>query len=352
MRPLPFLIALAALAAGCVDPIDLGIEREGVQIVVQGAVMEGPGPHSVEITEAAAFGRGIEALQARVRGARVSISVDGAPPVPLAEVGPGVHTTSFGDIVGRAGRAYALRVELPDGRVFTSAPETMRAAPPIQRAYTEYVSDTVLVNQTLVARPSYDLLVDIQDPAGEENYYRLTWERGEFRAIVRQGLESEVCYFTTKGGTSRLEVSDDEFLDGELLVGRRVDRFRLVDTPGLDTGYYQEIVQGALTEPAFAYFAALRETRSRVGGLFDPPPLAVNGNVSNAADSTDIALGYFAAIGTSRGSTCTRLSDFPDRPPLGAARPPVEAARTRPGLCVRRGGSTTPSPEYVAACSR
>ena len=50
--------------------------------------------------------------------------------------------------------------------------------------------------------------------------------------------------------------------------------------------------QQALTEESFLYWQQLQKTTENIGGLFDPLPSRVVGNVHNVADSTEPVMGY------------------------------------------------------------
>ena len=334
-RPALALALGVAVLAGCVDPIDLDVEGEAGRLVVDGLVREGPGPHTVRLTTAAAFERGLDAIEPAVVGARVTVSVDGGGAVPFAEDGRGVYRSAPGALVGVPGRSYALRVELADGRTFASSPETMPAAPPVARAYTEFVEGEALVGTTLRPRPAIELRVESADPPGERNYYRWVWT-GEAVLTPEAG---GVCYAPQRG-RSLVEVADDRLTDGGVLTGQTVESFRLSDDAYLFLNeFYLEVEQQALTADAYAFWSRVRETRDRVGGLFDPPPDAVVGNVASVADPDDYALGYFTVAGTARATTCTTLSDFPDRPLVTLPEVSCEGRASRP------------SPAFVEACS-
>lgn len=334
-------LALAALAA-CVDPLDLPVEGEPDRLVVVGLVTEGPGPHEVALRFAAAFERGVDAIERSVTGARVTIAPVGGAPVALTEGQAGRYRTAPGALVGAVGETYTLRAELPDGRVFTATAGPMPAAPPITDVTTVLHRDPN--GPAATSRAVIDLLVDTADPAGEANFYRWTWE-GEYEAeVCRTQTECELCYFSRRGRTLT-RVADDRLADGQPLRSQLAERFDYVaDARPFVRAFYLRAEQQALPADAYAFWAQARDVRALTGGLFDPPPDPIVGNVASATDPADAALGHFTVAGVAHAATCARLSDYPDRPPV--------SFEVLGGTCASVGAASAPSPAFVAACGR
>ena len=347
-------VTAAAALSSCVDPVSLEVEGETDRVVVDALVEQGPGPHTVALSFTADFERGIDALQEPINGAEVQVTTGDGDIVMLAGEGGGVYRTAAGALVGAVGQSYALRFRLPDGREFASSTETMLPSPEGTQATAVYVQNEILVGQTLVNQDEVSLRVDAPDPAGEPNFYRWTW-RGTYRVNVACGFTTppEECgiQYGSCRGVSRVEVASDRLSDGGVLRDQPVATLpwqlfgRLFSEP-----FYLEVEQQALTAGAHAYWERVRDTRDRTGGLFDPAPDAIIGNITNVDDERDFALGYFTVVGTSTTETCPVAADFPDRAPLGdpeADPPPPFPSFQCPG-----GLRPTPSPRYVQACTR
>jgi hypothetical protein len=58
--------------------------------------------------------------------------------------------------------------------------------------------------------------------------------------------------------------------------------------------YSIDVVQRAVSESEYQYWDLIRKTTETVGGLFDPLPSQVIGNVHNDNDPTERVLGYFS----------------------------------------------------------
>ena len=59
--------------------------------------------------------------------------------------------------------------------------------------------------------------------------------------------------------------------------------------------HYIDIGQHSLTGEAYKFAERFKEQQTRTGTTLDPLPASIKGNVFNAADSNDFALGYFSA---------------------------------------------------------
>jgi hypothetical protein len=59
--------------------------------------------------------------------------------------------------------------------------------------------------------------------------------------------------------------------------------------------YSINVEQQVLTADAYAYWLNLYKTTEDVGGLFDPLPGQVNGNIRNENDPDEVVVGFFGA---------------------------------------------------------
>lgn len=54
------------------------------------------------------------------------------------------------------------------------------------------------------------------------------------------------------------------------------------------------VKQRALTKEAYTYYDKLKKTTENLGGLFDPQPGQVTGNIKNLSNPGEVVLGYFS----------------------------------------------------------
>lgn len=187
------------------------------------------------------------------------------------------------------------------------------------------------------------------------------------------GTEIHRCWSTEN--STKINVATTENLSDDMV--RYPLTFIPKDSPKFSSlhGYYSILVeQMALDEQGFKFWQQLQKTTENIGGLFDPQPYQVTGNVHGTGNAaTDIVLGYFGggAVSTMRifidpmdvpdyakgnvfpvvcelfnleGPGSPPLNLLPDGTPLVLEAP----ATTSPGACIdcRVAGGTTTKPNF------
>jgi hypothetical protein len=345
-RLLAFLASLLVLS-GCIDPIDFEVGEADRQLVVEGLVTEGWGPHEVRLTRTATFTQGHTAIRPPERGALVIIETSSGQEVTLWEQASGRYVAPQGMIEGIPGESYKLRVVLADGTVYSSALETMLPAPEIIGFQSAFEMPGKVVNGVLVNTPQIAVMVDAAVDPDRDNYYRWTW-RGTYQADVctdSNCIRTVTCYIPLQG-RSLVAIGDDRLTTSAVLAGQRVAEFEINrhTIRYFIWNFHIEVEQQALSADTYVFWSRIRELRDRIGSLFDPPGEAVFGNVTREDVSDSYALGHFTVAGTTRASTCVRLGQFPERPPLPA---PDFLVGTCGGNIP---GSTVPPPAFREAC--
>src|SRR5699024_5022852 len=67
-----------------------------------------------------------------------------------------------------------------------------------------------------------------------------------------------------------------------------------VESIKISLRYSINVQQIALTEEAYTYWLGLYKTTENVGGLFDPMPAQVIGNISGLSDPNETVVGFFS----------------------------------------------------------
>ncbi len=75
--------------------------------------------------------------------------------------------------------------------------------------------------------------------------------------------------------------------------------------------YSSLIRQYALTESTFSYWRNLEILNENSGSLFDPPPAAVLGNISNVNNNDEPVLGFFQVSGVSEKRVFVHNEELP-----------------------------------------
>ncbi len=122
---------LIFLTAACVDRVFLDIPvPDNYAVVVDGMITDQPGPYKVELTKAFDI-ESKNSFKAYISARRVTISDNAGNSEDLTQISQGVYQTDPNGIQGVVGRVYKLRVEMLDGRVYESKPDSMAPPGPI-----------------------------------------------------------------------------------------------------------------------------------------------------------------------------------------------------------------------------
>ena len=307
----PTLLAalwLALFALRCSDPVAPEFQPLGEIYLLDGFIADQPGFSRVRLSRSEQLRRRAEERPVR-DAAVVSRSEDGQE-TRWAYRDDGAYYPPD-DFRARTGQTYQLTATLADGTVFTSAAETVPAPPRLTEARVRFDPEAYFDEGRDRFVPAFYLLVDIDDPAGERNYYRFnyrSWEREFFcRSCQRGRLRNGVCepfprnratwdYFCDgdcfrRGGNDGLGFFDDTFGDGKLLTDLEVAR---VDHYRPNGGLLLEAQVFATTAGSLDYARDRAALANDGGGLDAAVPGVLRTNVSST-DPARFALGYVAA---------------------------------------------------------
>lgn len=320
-----FLVVLlmALVVVSCVDPLDQTLIQRVDVVVIDGTITNLNELQVVYLNRSKS-----DPLTGRfgtlpLTKATVNIVVDSVQVVPLRETEPGRYQAPDG-FTGQVDHAYQLRFTLTDGSRYESAPEIMPAVPPIANVTQRFNLTTLPAQQYDGSYNAYrganEFFVNWQDPADQHNYYRWDWRDYEKQDWCHtcttgfyyvnspiNGATYEDCY--PGNGTNGyfvndyscrtpcweivrnydLNVFDDRLSNGGMNTGRRVAQIPYYQ----DRGALVEIRQSSLTAQAYRYYKLAQEQSQNNGGIADPPPTALVGNIKNVANVQERVVGYF-----------------------------------------------------------
>jgi hypothetical protein len=72
------------------------------------------------------------------------------------------------------------------------------------------------------------------------------------------------------------------------------------------------VKQQALTEEAYNYWLSLQKTTEDLGGLFDPLPTELEGNIFCTSDPSETVIGYFSGSSVEEKRIFLTIRDLPD----------------------------------------
>ncbi|TAH21175.1 MAG: DUF4249 domain-containing protein [Cytophagales bacterium] len=302
-----YFICFSLLLGACIDAVNLPIRDESGKLVVEGLISNAPPPYTIILSTSVTYESGsvVARLPNPLSGVSVAVLDDMGNREVFKETINGQYKNTANGMRGQVGRSYQLEVIMPDGRKFVSIAEKLMAVSPIDSVTSEY-------SKVLKGHSFY---VNTHDPRGERNYYRwTTYGIGSLQVSPVSNPSpascSPFCWQYIENKT--LNLLSDEFIDGNQIQKQKVFFAPYVS----QSDFYLEVNQSSISKDAFRYLQLLEDQRNRTGSIFDPPPASILGNIYNANDSKEIALGYFIVSGVSRKRIIIKRTGLSDRLPM------------------------------------
>jgi hypothetical protein len=290
LKQISIIVALGCISQSCIKKVDVETRNVAPILVVEGAVTTDTVPYTVKLTYSGPLGSSENIPdQYLEKNATVTISDDLGNNTTLVYRDQGVYETTDPAYIGKAGRTYQVTVLLKNGKKYVSIPEKIKAPVPVTQVSTQFVYKFNFDFPTYL-----NIYADAKDPGQEENYYRWTFINWVLRQTkgVSCGfgcIMYEYCY--QKYVDKEVRLLSDAAINGNDIKNQLVGRCYIYSygNPLID------IAQQSLSREAYQFWRAYQDQQSRTGSILDPLPASIKGNVRNAADSTDYALGYFSA---------------------------------------------------------
>jgi hypothetical protein len=284
------LLSLCILLGGCIEPFDIPVRNEDVGfLVVNGFV--NTNDHSATVTLSRAIPLSSSSDFPRETNAAVSVEEEGGAHYELIHEQNGTYHLKSADFT--TGKRYRLRIKTASNKVYLSAFITTRRAPTIDSLTWSATPDGVTIK------------LDTEDPEKQTKYYR--WEYSEtwkYEAafsseyVLTNGAVSarreqdqvKICYATEQSSQiitgSTANFSSDKFVDQEVA-------FLPFLSPKIRYRYSILVKQFALSKEAYDYWQQLSINTESLGGLFDPQPSQLRGNIKRTDDLDEPVIGYF-----------------------------------------------------------
>lgn len=314
-------IALLCLTVGCLDPYQAPSTRNINALVVDGFLDSKNGIAKVKLSRTlpldATAGYPVEF------GATVHVEDENGNRFGVLETLPGDYQVVRNDLM--VGRNYRLLISTRSGDEYVSDFVNLKQSPVLDEVFWVVEDNGITIK------------LDTHDPAGTTRYYQWiyteTWEYDADRSsgfIVRSGTaiprtqeeRIHICYSTV--GSSKVLISTTADQSGDF-----INDFPLVHIPRgskkVSRTYSILVEQRALDESGYNYWLQLQRTTENLGGLFDPLPSRVTGNI-HATSGPALALGYFSGGGVEEKRIFIRHEDLPEELRYVTRRPcPVDS---------------------------
>lgn len=265
IRVIAILAGIISLSS-CEDVIDVELEEGPLQLVVNGRITDEAPAHVTLSTTAPYFESG---PTPRVSGAIVQLFEDNTPLEILAEdhMKPGNYV---GTTPAEIGKSYHIEIQLPE--TSSHFQETFWKSIP-ERVFPIFEIDSVYIrfNNTpplpVGFYLNFQFLRPFEYPAGAA--YRI-----------------------------QREFNDSVFLQDFLFIENAGDlesfRFRPLINELIEPGDTVSLTFSSISTRYLEYLTVVFQQLNS-GGLFDPPPAPIRGNVQRVGGDNRVALGYFHA---------------------------------------------------------
>lgn len=328
LKPLIFIIASVSFAPSCIDPVDFSKGDDTNSLVVDGMITSEPGPYKVYLSRSSDYNSYYSQTEG-VENAIVSISDDLGNLEILTETYiPGIYTTDSEGIQGIPGRQYKLEIETLNGKHYESSHELLSPVPEIDSIYYEREMKQELNYRNMIENyEGFQIYVDLSDPEDAKNYYMWSWTGTHevhtqpwlyYDIRKRQAAPKDCCATCWKAEhPTAIDVFDDAYLGGTKITKKPVAFIRLINdnnTRHFRGKYHIEVKQLSTTKEAYDYWGAIEDQINSTGSIFEPPPVAITGNITNCDDPDDIVFGYFGASALSTKSIFIPASEAPYPP--------------------------------------
>jgi hypothetical protein len=286
------MISLIVLIS-CVDEIDLNVDTEQRTLVVDGFVSDVEGEYTLELSESSVIGVGRDNILTPVEGAVVTLMSDNGGSFSYEEIEPGTYTLN--SFAAQRDVAYNIDIVLSTGEHYQSRPSELRSSSDIQSVSFEVGEQTFRNNLgEFVTQDIISVQLESDIPDTQEAPY-LRWRvSGEYALTENypDAISPRTCYIKTN-----LDLNDIRILDATELANNRIFGQVIAEAEydfKFSENYCFHIQQFSISEEEYTYWRNIKEIIEIDGGLFDPPPGTLVGNIFNVDDSSVTAVGYFS----------------------------------------------------------
>jgi hypothetical protein len=336
--------------SSCIDRIYFDVESKQTNgISINGFVSDEMGPYKIEVRELAT----IESSNAgKPISCSVSIFDNKGNSEQLNEVKPGIYETSLSGWQGKIGNVYKLKVELSDGRIFESAPDTLLASGTLDSLFYQFIE---YKNQEGVTNYGFKILANSTLLSKVPHYM---WSMtGTFKSDTSPELEVGGCYIQSNGvcnfidpctGLQNIGTNSSpnivrtepcacctcwyNFFNTKVILnseyverGSKINDLEIYYLPldGWKFMYKVKIDVGirSLTRNSYRFWKAVKDQQDATGSLFQPVTGKVPSNFTQVAGNQCQVQGLFYATSISKKIVYITRANVPNENFIPSADP-------------------------------
>lgn len=302
-----FLLCLTS----CIDPITLDTDGDPQNLVVEGfisnvsfnqrqEVYPDPQPFLVKLSRASRVSneRDEPVLQAAVK----IIDDHGGIYVLTDNENTGEYRLPDPDFMALPGYAYKLVITTAEGKTYESGYESLPEGPPLDSVSRKF--EERLVAEDVGGEKSFLYIDGVEVSAllpentpSETRYYRYevlpSWVYTA--AVASENSPNRTCYITNANYFRKINVKTDK-------AGNIPFPLFFLEIEGnarLNEDFSALIVQYEYTKESYEFWEKLKTQQESAGGIFDPPPFKIHGNIVNVDDPAEEVFGLFSVTSES-----------------------------------------------------
>lgn len=295
MKDILLLIIVSCLFSQCLEPFDFDIKDSDVEkvLVVDGILSNSAGPHKVTLSRTQPFGsKFIDPVT------NATVLLNGIEEFVDQGNGEYILQNYSPDI----GSEYFLSLTLSDGTSYNSSPLIMPLSIKPDSNYVKFESD-IFTSLTGIERNTKVMNVYLDTPlpnddSGQDYYLRwITDGLSVFPEESCGGLHMpKSCYVSEATNPQNIRLQSSENISGNRLVNQQVAQKSRYTINEFKAFYVFSTYQYSITKESFDYWLDLKTLANQSGTVFDLPPAALQGNVKNNDDETELVLGFFDVV--------------------------------------------------------
>ncbi len=317
LYPLP---VIALLVFACVEPFaPPNLEVDQNLLVVDALLNGSNGEVNVHLSRTIPLAD--KTSQRPELGASVSIETQSGSTYLLTDDAGDGHYFKSG-ISFLADDQYKLLITTSDGKKYGSDYITLSETPAIDSVNWKTNKDGI------------EIYVNTHDAANKTKYYR--WEYTDTWAYA-SAFDSNFEFTGSQPvlRTDNINICYHNFNSSNILIKTTkvlsqdvVSEFPLVFLPKrterLNIRYSILVKQYAITKDAYEFWDLLKKNTESLGGLFDPLPSQLTGNIQSLDDEQEAVLGYFSASKIAENRIFIEYMDLPQSHRFSKAYPECE----------------------------
>jgi hypothetical protein len=302
---------LFLLIAGCVEPFSPKTQFDvGNALVVEGMINAGGQSAQVTLSRTVAVDANEKAQTPREQLADVKVEEQGGTEYQLPETGPGNYQIT--GINFDPAKKYRLKIRTTTGATYESEFVEPIITPPLDSVSWRTIGDVLSIeanthdatNKAKYFIWSFEETYEYTSQFGSNYIWHpggtvtpRPWDEGVFKCWLTLPSKSIII------GTTRQ-------LNENILRNYRINS---IPRGSLKLRFKYSLLakQRAISEEEYEFWNELQKTTQDVGGLFDPMPTQVKGNISCTSNPSEPALGYFSAGTVSEKRVFIRWDDLP-----------------------------------------